>query len=46
MHDGDHVLQEYVKAASSQIQREIKVTFEEVFHYIITNWLKDGSRFG
>jgi len=38
--------QEYVKAASSQVQREIKVTFEDVFHYIINCWLKDGSKFG
>ena len=38
--------QEYVKAASSQVQREIKVTFEDVFQHVIKYWLKDGSKFG
>ncbi|XP_065894094.1 uncharacterized protein [Dysidea avara] len=37
---------EYVKAASSQVQREIKVTFEDVFQYVINCWLKDSSKFG
>ena len=42
-----HVIQqEYVKAASSQVQREIKVTFEDVFQYVINCWLKYGSKFG
>ncbi|XP_065910925.1 uncharacterized protein [Dysidea avara] len=36
---------EYVKAASSQVQREIKVTFEDVFQYVINCWLKDSSKF-
>ena len=35
-----------MKAASSQVQREIKVTFEDVFQYVINCWLKDGSKFG
>ncbi|XP_065895002.1 probable E3 ubiquitin-protein ligase HERC1 isoform X2 [Dysidea avara] len=40
------MIMEYVKAASSQVQREIKVTFEDVFQYVINCWLKDGSKFG
>ena len=39
-------LQENIKAASSLVQRDIKLTFEMVFQHIIKCWLMDGSDIG